>query len=104
MTEQPYESRLTSFKTGLEAAPIKTYPVVANGREELKKVGLGDYLIDLSLDYLIDLLLDYLIDYFIIKSLTRFRSLSLTSSSTPNSVSPSMIKISITTLTYSAMS
>ena len=43
MTEQPYESRLTSFKTGLEAAPIKTYPVVANGREELKKVCLGDY-------------------------------------------------------------
>ena len=98
MTEQPYESRLTSFKTGLEAAPIKTYPVVANGREELKKVGLGDYLIYLSLDYLID--------YFIIKSLARFRyhSLSLTSSSMPNSVSPLMTKISITTLTYSAMS
>ena len=70
MTEQPYESRLTSFKTGLEAAPIKTYPVVANGREELKKVGLGDYLIYLSLDYLID--------YFIIKSLTHSLSLAFT--------------------------
>ena len=70
MTEQPYESRLTSFKTGLEAAPIKTYPVVANGREELKKVGLGDYLIDLSLNYLID--------YFIIKSLTHSLSLAFT--------------------------
>ena len=38
MTEQPYLTRLTSFKTGVEAAPIKTYPVVANGREELRKV------------------------------------------------------------------
>lgn len=38
MTEQPYTTRLTSFKTGVEAAPIKTYPVVANGREELRKV------------------------------------------------------------------
>ena len=38
MTEQPYVTRLTSFKTGVEAAPIKTYPVVANGREELRKV------------------------------------------------------------------
>ena len=75
MTEQPYESRLTSFKTGLEAAPIKTYPVVANGREELKKVGLGDYL---SLNYSIDLSLDYLIDYFIIKSLTHSLSLAFT--------------------------
>ena len=38
MTEQPYTTRLTSFNTGIEAAPIKTYPVVANGREELRKV------------------------------------------------------------------
>ena len=40
MTEQPYTTRLTSFNTGIEAAPIKTYPVVANGREELRKVRL----------------------------------------------------------------
>lgn len=38
MTEQPYLTRLTSFKLGIEPAPIKTYPVLARGKEELKEV------------------------------------------------------------------
>ena len=38
MTEQPYKTRLTSFKLGIEPAPIKTYPVLARGKEELKEV------------------------------------------------------------------
>ena len=33
MTEQLYATPL-----GIEAAPIKTYPVVAKGREELREV------------------------------------------------------------------
>ena len=38
MTEQPYLTPLTSFKLGIEPAPIKTYPVLSMGREELKEV------------------------------------------------------------------
>ena len=38
MTEEPYLTRLCSFKTGVEPAPIKTYPVLARGKEELKEV------------------------------------------------------------------
>lgn len=41
MTEQPYLTRLTSFKLGIEPAPIKTYPVLARGKEELKEVSFG---------------------------------------------------------------
>lgn len=39
MTEQPYVEPLSSFKLGIEPAPIKTYPVLSMGREELKEVG-----------------------------------------------------------------
>ena len=38
MTEQPYLTPRTSFKLGIEPAPIKTYPVLSMGREELKEV------------------------------------------------------------------
>lgn len=38
MTEEPYLTPLTSFKTGVEAAPIKTYPVLARGKDELRDV------------------------------------------------------------------
>ena len=38
MTEQPYLDSLASFKLGIEPAPIKTYPVLSMGREELKEV------------------------------------------------------------------
>lgn len=38
MTEEPYLKRLCSFQTGVEPAPIKTYPVLARGKEELKEV------------------------------------------------------------------
>ena len=38
MTEQPYLEPLASFKLGIEPAPIKTYPVLSMGREELKEV------------------------------------------------------------------
>ena len=38
MTEEPYLERLCSFQTGVEPAPIKTYPVLARGKEELKEV------------------------------------------------------------------
>ena len=38
MTEQRYLTPLTSFKLGIEPAPIKTYPVLSMGREELKEV------------------------------------------------------------------
>ena len=40
MTEEPYLTRLCSFKTGVEPAPIKTYPVLARGKEELKEVSV----------------------------------------------------------------
>ena len=39
MTEQLYATPLDTFKLGIEAAPIKTYPVVAKGKEELREVG-----------------------------------------------------------------
>ena len=42
MTEEPYLTRLTSFKTGVEPAPIKTYPVLVGGKEELKEVGVRE--------------------------------------------------------------
>ena len=38
MTEQPYLEPLSSFKLGIEPTPIKTYPVLSMGREELKEV------------------------------------------------------------------
>lgn len=44
MTEQPYLTRLTSFKLGIEPAPIKTYPVLARGKEELKEVRGAEWL------------------------------------------------------------
>ena len=40
MMEEPYLTRLCSFKTGVEPAPIKTYPVLARGKEELKEVSV----------------------------------------------------------------
>ena len=40
MTEEPYLTPLTSFKLDIEPAPIKTYPVLARGKDELRDVGL----------------------------------------------------------------
>ena len=40
MTEEPYLTPLTSFKMGIEPAPIKTYPVLARGKDELRDVGV----------------------------------------------------------------
>ena len=40
MTEEPYLTRLCSFKTGVEPAPIKTDPVLARGEEEAEEVSV----------------------------------------------------------------
>jgi len=53
MTEQPYPEPLASFETGLEPAPVRRVPVLAEGRAALERLDreLGLALDDWDLDY-----------------------------------------------------
>jgi hypothetical protein len=57
MTEEEYTKALTSFATGAEAKPVKTVPIMKEGRAALEKInkemGLG--FDEFDLDYYTDL-------------------------------------------------